>query len=236
MALIDGLISFWEFEEAGGATREDAHGVNDLTDNNTVQTATGVVGFCADFEFNNSEFLSRVDNADLSFGDEDFTICAWVWFESKTNYMGIVCKHASPPDQEYGLYYDQAVDRINWFVSADGTAIGQVNASTLGSPATATWYFVVCWHDSVGNTLKICVDDGTVDSAAWANGVRDGTNIFTVGNLGTTNFMDGLIDQVGLWGRVLTAAEITDLYNAGNGRDYAYIASPGDPRKRFFLH
>ncbi len=49
---------------------------------------------------------------------------------------------------------------------------------------------------------------------------------------------DGLIDEVGFWkGRVLSGAERTELYNAGAGRDYAYIiagAAAGHPTTKRF--
>lgn len=32
----------------------------------------------------------------------------------------------------------------------------------------------------------------------------------------------GYIDEVGFWGRALTQPEITDLYNAGNGKPFPF--------------
>ena len=37
--------------------------------------------------------------------------------------------------------------------------------------------------------------------------------------------MDGRLDQVGVWKRVLTADERTWLYNSGNGRSYTEIVA-----------
>lgn len=42
-----GLVSFWNLEEPSG-TREDSHGTNDLTDNNTVTQATGIAEILGD--------------------------------------------------------------------------------------------------------------------------------------------------------------------------------------------
>jgi hypothetical protein len=67
MALTDNLIAFWGLEEASG-TRNDAHGSNHLIDNNTVGSATGRVGTCANFDRFTDEHLSIVDNAALSLG------------------------------------------------------------------------------------------------------------------------------------------------------------------------
>ena len=44
MKSIDSLQGFWELLEEASGTRVDAHGANDLTDNNTVLQGTGKVG------------------------------------------------------------------------------------------------------------------------------------------------------------------------------------------------
>ncbi len=44
-------------------------------------------------------------------------------------------------------------------------------------------------------------------------------------DLASNNTLDGLIDEVAIWARVLTADERTWLYNAGNARAYAAVAA-----------
>ena len=74
--LTTSLIAHWNLDEASG-TRVDAKGGNDLTDNNTVTQATGIVSNAGQFTAANSEYLSIADNAALSTGDIDFTIPLW---------------------------------------------------------------------------------------------------------------------------------------------------------------
>jgi len=100
MALTDNLISFWGLEETSG-TRVDAHGTNNLTDNNTVTSATGKVGTAGQFTNANSEYLSITDNASLSTGDIDFSAQAWVYFDSFGTQRGIINKGATFPDLEW---------------------------------------------------------------------------------------------------------------------------------------
>lgn len=233
MPLTDNLISYWELEEASG-TRDDAHGANDLTDNNTVgQSASGKVGNCADFEADNSEKLTRADNTDLSAGDISFTFAAWVFLESKTARMNIITKDG-PTDGEYDIQWHDIVDRFQFVVFGtsgfgnSGAAVGDA----LGSPSTATWYFIVAWHDATANTVNIQINNGTVDSAAHSAGVFDGTGVFAIGATDAFGqYFDGLIDQVGFWKRVLTSQERTDLYNSGNGLSYAALAGGGVSNK-----
>lgn len=227
MPLTTSLISYWELEEASG-TRNDSHGSNHLTDNNTVLSATGKVGNAADFEDTNSEYLNRADNAALSTGDIDFTFALWVKMESKSGTQNRIIAKGTATDEEYTIYHDSAADRFVFAVkgsagSGNGNGIG---ADTLGAVSLATWYFIVAWHDATANTLNIQVNNGGVDSVAHTFGVYDGAGDFYIG-AGYPfpgGYFDGLIDQVGFWKRTLTTQERTDLYNSDNGLSYAGLS------------
>jgi hypothetical protein len=229
MALTDNLIAFWGLEEASG-TRNDAHGSNHLIDNNTVGSATGRVGTCANFDRFTDEHLSIVDNAALSTGDIDFTICAWVKLDTKTGSEVIVAKDDfGTSNREYLLFWDSSTDRFYFRVSPDGGSgsLGTVIANSFGAPASGSWNFVRAWHDASANTINIQVNDGTIDSVSHTTGVFNSAAAFTVGchlNSGsTTNHFDGMLDQIGFWKRVLTGAESTKLYNGGGGLAYAAL-------------
>jgi hypothetical protein len=226
---IAGLTAWWRLNESSG-TRADAHGGNALTDNNTVAAAAGKHGQAADFEADNSEYLSRADNAALSLGDVDATLGAWARLESKGAARTILGKFESSGNQrEYRLLYDSALDRFVWSVSSDGTSGGEVTvrADALGSPATNTWYFLVAWHDAAGNQLGIQVNNGSGNTAAQSAGIFDGTAAFRIGAAGgPSQFMDGRVDEAFLYKRLLTAAERAWLYNSGAGRHYLDVAHP----------
>jgi len=231
MALTDNLISFWEMEASSG-TRYDAHNGNDLTDNNSVTSATGIVGNAADFETGNSEYLSVADNTSLSVGDIDFTWALWIKLESKISggYM-IFSKTASSSTIEYELRCDgDAI--ISMEKSSDGST-GNEQRATWGSALnTGTWYFVIGYHDAGSNELGISINNGTMVTASVLAGVYDGTAPLTFGYptwAQAANYYDGLIDQVGFWKRLLTTDEITSLYNGGAGRSYASIVSSKSP-------
>lgn len=236
MALTTALISYWELGEASG-TRNDSHGTNHLTDNNTVLSATGKVGNCADFEEANSEYLNRADNASLSTGDVDFTIACWVNLESKNPADNTLVGKISGSDGEYWLIHKNAADRFQFYVAATGGFGGQngVSADNLGAPSLGQWYFIVAWHDAGGNTINIQVNNGTPDSVAHTTGVFDGTCDFYIGAgyPGPGCFHDGLIDQVGFWksaagaGGVLSSTDRTALYNSNNGLSYAALSGGG---------
>jgi len=227
MALTDNLISYWKLDETSG-TRYDSKGSNDLTDNNSVLYGTGKIGNAADFEASNSEYLSHADSVSLSFGNEDFTVAGWVKLES-TVYGAIASKWDSHLfDREYMLWYDDL--RFKFGISSDGANQGHAVSDNLGDVALDTWYYVVGWHDATANKIYIQVNNGTVDETAWTTGCNDNTSPFKLGLFSTTSFLDGLVDEVGIWGRVLTSDERTDLYNSGDGLAYPFTGATFTPK------
>jgi hypothetical protein len=225
VALVDDLVSFWELEEAS-STREDAHGSNDLTDNNTVTSGTGIVGTAASLAMANSEYFSHASNASLQMGDIDFTIAMWVNLASDGTVMKILAKDSGAANaQEYAI--DMPVAQFRFLVdSSSATYVAQVAGGGGLPPATATWHFVVGWHDAVANTVNVCANDGAVASTSTSGQAPvTGASDFNIGRRQAGDFYtDGLIDQVGIWKRKLTSDEITYLYNSGNGRSYADFA------------
>jgi hypothetical protein len=222
MALTDSLVAYYSLDEASG-NAIDAHDDNDLTDSNSVGATTGKVNGCRDFEAGSSQGFSIADNADLSFGDIDFTIACWLTLESENPGNVTWCGKANGA---LYLYYHFGNDRLAAQVFSAGGFSGQgdVAANNLGAVATATWYYVVFWHDATANTINLQVNNGTADSVSHTTGVFEGDAAFYIGRNEFGSYWDGLIDELGVWKRVLTADERTELYNAGNGRDYAYIA------------
>lgn len=182
-------------------------------------------GMAAQFASATSEHLSIADNAALSTGDIDFTLCAWVRLDDQAAARTVLGKYENL-QKEYVI--DVVASRFRFIVSNDGSADVVLNADTLGAPSNATWYFVVAWHDSVANTINIQVNNGTADSAAHTTGVRDGTAAFAIGSLtlNGSNYMNGRIQCVGLAKSVLSAAQRTALYN--NGVALAYDQLPPD--------
>ena len=228
MAFLDNLEAHWKLNEASGA-RVDSHGSNDLADNNTVGQAAGKIGNAAQFVNADLEYLSIADNASLSMGDIEMTVALWAYLDNKTGDQAFLGKFNWGADQrEYAIRYDDSSDRIRFHVSSNGT-IGTeiiVAANSLGSPSTATWYFIVAWHDPATNLIYIQVNDGAVDSVAASAGIFNGTSDLMLGAWkdGTDSLLDGRVDSVSVWKRVLTAQERTDLYNGGAGFDYPFAA------------
>jgi len=228
MALTDNLISYWKLDEASGNAL-DAHGSNDLTDTNTVGSATGIINNGRDFEDTNSEYFTIADNASLSTGDIDFTVQAWIKPESLVGNLTYVMSKGKVGQvgSEYALH-----------INFSDTPAFQV-VSGVPSAATATWgsalsagtlYHLLAWHDASANQVGITVNDGTPVTASFSDGSQDGTKPFRIGldsETTASSYFDGVIDECAFWKRMLTAGERTQLYNSGSGLAYPFsVANP----------
>jgi len=83
------------------------------------------------------------------------------------------------------------------------------------------WHHIALIVDSSGNG-KLFVNGG--QEATWSNGTNSSVNRFSIGQewdgSGTakaSDFFDGKIDEVAVWNVALSAADVTALYNSGNG-------------------
>jgi hypothetical protein len=219
-SLLTGVIAFWKLEEASG-TRVDEVGSNDLTDNNTVTQTTGKIGNAAQFTAANSETLSIADNADLSFANtDDFTFSCWVYLDSTGGSQQLITKRTSNltgTNLEYMLRTDAGVPTFYYGYGA-GSFDSVASSTTL---STSTWYFILFWHDQTANTINVSVDNGSPNTATKLGTIADQGNTFYLGGT-TSEFLNGRLDAVGLWGRLLTSGEKAALYNSGNGLEHPF--------------
>ena len=221
-----GLVSAWPLDETSGQ-RNDVHGTNHLQSNNGVGSAAGKRANAASFIAANSQYLSHVDNADLSI-DGDKTFAAWVYRATAGANMAILSQRTSG-NGAYQFYFD-AADKLHAYLTDS-------NNASFSEPATAaavmagTWNLCIIWYDSSDKKLRVQMNDGTVAAgAALPNGPISSTQDFNVVRLAGSVYGDGRVDAALLADRVWTAQERSDLWNGGAGLFYD---DPGIARFRF---
>lgn len=224
-SLYSGLVSYWGLGDLYDMTGAG----NTLTNNNSATFSpvspplqNGFAGFSAA----SSQYLSLTDNALVSTGDIDWTICCWVQLISKGADRTIISKYGSAGTREYNLFFNNSSDRWQLTVSGDGTAVTTLLDNNLGSPTIFEWYFLRAWHDATGNTINLQSNLNTVNSTAHTTGSFDSTSALLIGAVvptGPISHMNGYIGGVGFWKRLLTTQEHVWLYNNGFGRRYPWV-------------
>jgi hypothetical protein len=220
--LTDNLISFYRMDESSAGTRADAFGANDLTDVGVnVASAAGVINNSAAFDGGNKT-LSHADNASLSMTSQSFTLQVFVKLGSVADNQHVVGKWGATG--EYTIYITG--DRFVFFrQDATGGGNGLVTATSFGAISTGVSYQVLAGQDTATGKLFIQVktagNEGTArDTTDYSDDGMDGAAAFTVGQFdGGGAILTGNVDLVGIWKRVITTTEATELFNGGAGRD-----------------
>lgn len=223
-SLLTALVAYYALEEASG-TRADATGRgNDLTPTNTPGNTSGKVGNGVALVAASSHYLVRSSTSDLECGNVDFTLAFWMNFTTVINLMTVVCKDQTSVSRSYRVDYNNSALRFFTFQSGGGVA-GQI--APAFTPATGTWYFVCAWQDVTANTVNLQIDNGSVNTATRTATPGTTAADFTVGKgaSASAQYFNGIVDEIGLWKRVLTSTERTTLYNSGAGRTYPFTGT-----------
>ena len=159
----------------------------------------------------------------------DLSISAWVYRDStETGYTSIITKRGSTGSNTTYQFY---LDRIS-----DGGKLRFYNGSSANSPSGGTTVPTNQWAH-----VAITIDSGVSNGTKWyVNGTAESsTNTFTInksntddatiGRLGSASnyYSKGKIDEVGLFSSVLSASDITDIYNSGVPADLTSYSPVG---------
>jgi len=226
MALITGLVSYWKLDETSG-TRADSQGSLNLSDFNTVGATPAIINDGADFEASNSEYL-KVDNATVLNFDQDWSISFWIKAES-WSAATVIMSRWGPGGAEaqiaWRMYYLSASTKISFQARNSGNESAYEFVETL---STGTWYHIVLTFDYANKNMTgyvNAVSQGTTANQTYWPQWSATTNFVMASFHPFSAFFDGVLDEVGIWGRALTSTEVSELYNGGAGLQYPFGSS-----------
>lgn len=216
---------FWSFENTSW-TDDSAVGTT-LTASGSPSTTTGKVGNGASLNGSTQGF-SATSNASLVSGGGSFSIQAWV------NISGTVGERLlfNKSNDAFGQYEWGLGTRFTsanvWSFVCSNTSTSHFRAEDTVGISTGTWVHLVGTFDSSTGAMILYKNGSAVGSGATLTGTLNSSASapLGVGKHTTTNLpASGTIDQYGFWkGRVLSASDVTALYNGGAGLSYAAMA------------
>jgi hypothetical protein len=231
MSLLSNLVAYWKLDESSG-NPADSQSFNTLTNNNTILFAAGKINNAADLEAGNNQYFSITDVSQVGLDvGTAFSASFWVKVESdpanNTDYS--ILGKWGQNQHGYLIQYSDVggTKKVRVFTSSTTTGVTEANANvTLTS---GTFFHVAVTYNGT-NSVKIYVNGTDVTTAnTSAASIFDNTAAFELGahvndsGSQVSNY-DGLLDEVGVWTRVLSAGEIAVLYNNGNGLSFANFA------------
>jgi hypothetical protein len=141
------------------------------------------------------------------------TVSAWVNLDPVTAERKVVAKWSDSPWGYCWLMTVYASSVNFWVQPASGTQTGAASGAPLGAGA---WHHLAGTYD--GANVRLYIDGAQAGSAALAGALRtDSTTPIRIGagsdgTVGQAEPFDGRIDDVRIYDRALTPAEITTLY------------------------
>jgi hypothetical protein len=220
-----GLVGEWKLDETSGTTAVDTKNSYDATVFGGAAFVTGRLGNALNLDNGTAgtggKYAQMPSNATLDVVQEgDYTISAWFYAhsvppnQSATNkYWAIVVKAG----YHMGLVY--GVDQKFWMRHyLAGPAIK--DASSASTYPANTWHHVAGVVSKAGGTVTLYVNGavaGTRTFVADSAALDYGTTRFRIGKGSSDWAADGKVDQVRIYNRALSAAEVSDLFNETTG-------------------
>jgi hypothetical protein len=204
-----GLIgsAYWPLDEGSGATAADQVGDDDLTLQGGTAWTTGQAGSALQFDGDGDFAQTSGPVVDTS---GNFTVSAWVKLDRTDGWLTALGQDA-PVLSTFFLQKTGDTNRFS-FSTAGGRAL-----STF-VPEAGKWYHLVGMRNAATQTHSLYVDGVKQSSFTQClNPESDGP--FTVGRAkfggNQVDFWPGAVDQVHVWDRALSDAEVKELYESG---------------------
>jgi hypothetical protein len=219
------LIAYWKLDETSGTVLYDSvGGDNNLTLSAGTVNEVGKINRGISF----TNLTSQKATATIPSTVTALTMCAWV-NPSDTNEVGIF------------LGYGNGTSTGNFLTRNSNNNSGSAGWGLSGLKPAVAWEPLSIVHKlNLSNWQYICLSKtGTashifyngVDSTASGNSLdATGITAFSLGSTGSIKAFTGVIDEVALWYRELSATDINYLYN--NGAGLGYQSSDGFSQSR----
>ena len=207
-------LAHWKLDESGGTTAADSSGNgNDGTvlGNSNWLPDGGRIGGA--FDFDGRTYIRVSPARKLNFAPESFSVSAWVYPREVSGRLQALVEYdrSSPTGNRFGLWVD-----------ASGRFQFRVGSSTYASQQSlkaGAWYLLTGVYDSSTRQMKLYVN-GQVDrigslSMGYATPM---IAKLTIGVRGSedSEFFNGLLDDLRIYGSALSADDAQSLFDAAN--------------------
>jgi hypothetical protein len=215
-----GLVGYWRFDEAAGTTVSDSSGQGA---NGTLSGGpawiTGKQGTA--LSFNGSSSYVTINRAVVNTA-ASFSVAAWVQLTSLSNWSTAVSQDGNNVSGFFLQYTNPNAGPDGGkfafvLVSADSTSGTSIRATSPFTPVLNTWYHLVGVYDAGSAQIRLYVNGTLVATRsvgpAWS---ASGPTVIGRARWGgaSVDFWPGLIDEVRLYNRALSAQEVSSIYTA----------------------
>ncbi len=209
-----GPIAYWSFDDPCDPGYDDSGNGH----NGILHGATSSEGICGSvcgnvLSFDGDDYVEVADNDIWAFGLNDFSIELWAnWDQPGGGSIG------RPGDVFIGN--DEGSGMQNkWFFALGGGVLNfHINGPATGplffpqvpfSPVPGRWYHLAVTRE--GHLFTIYVDGQPAGSAIESRAIPNANAPLTIGMAENLGWMNGLLDEITVYDRALSASEIEEL-------------------------
>jgi hypothetical protein len=210
----DHLAAAYAFDESGGTTTADASGNNNTATLHGSTFESGKNGNALSFN-GASDYVETPNSAALDIGGTGLTVAFWVKVNAMNSGVDYVivgkpwyAAAMTSPFYQYGVEYSNGYNKTFDFYFGDPA--GNLHGPYRMSPVLGSWVHVAYTYD--GNTVKGYLDGTERLSAPDAGSLEQRGNSLRLGVDGAyRQFFNGWLDDLRLYSRALTAAEVQSV-------------------------
>lgn len=213
MALKSNLLAYWNFEQDPRLfpIHDQSGNGNHLIGHNSPTIVAGKVGNAIQFNGTN-QWLDMASSAGISHQGTEFT--AFIWFK----VLALAHNKNIVNNSEWGAstvlsggshYVNVAVEDEDFNITDVPLEVGR-------------WYFLALgWYGANGQFAwgSINLSDRVRESQSSLTAIPNST--FNVGGNPSSGWNNIVIDEAAIWRRAVSAEELTEIYNDGDGLDFS---------------
>ena len=213
VGVTNGLINYWKFNNE---VQDWAGSYNGSITGSPTYTA-GIKGYGLEFDNNSSDYVTTGD-IDLT---DAITLSCLVYIDALTaTYQMFVSKGYS---SSWALGVSSSGNFRFYLTTTSG-----YKGDSYGSGTAGNWYHLVLTYDNVSETCYRYVNGvGSADASFSGDIATNDDNVYIGRGVGASYPVDGIIDEVRIYNRALSASEIKQLYNLYLGDSRMLLSENG---------
>jgi hypothetical protein len=201
-----GLVSWW----TGDGTAADRVGTNNGTLQNGVNYVLGEVRQAFNFDGVDG-YVSVPDNPAWAFGTNDFTIELWADSSSSANNQALLAYDAGGGTLNKWIFWLNS-NNLQLHINGPGIGANYITSSSF-TRNNNQWYHIALTRQ--GTTFTYFLNGSSLSTVSSSLSIPVAAAPLTIGKAEGGFYFNGLLDEVRIYNRTLSAAEIQAIYLAG---------------------
>jgi len=211
-------VAYWKLNETSGIIASDSSGNgNDGTlVGNATWTAGKICGGALDLDGNGDYAKTANTTTGLNFAPGSFSVSGWIYPRQVTGGWRTILEYDRDGSNKnrFGMWLN-STGSFHFRVGLDTKSSGQVLNPNQ-------WYLLTATYDSISKTMSLYINGQFDSSGAHSNGFNSPNAAkLTIGVRGSEDaeYFDGLLDDIRIYKRALSASEVRALADMGKNDD-----------------